>query len=204
VTGKLPPLALSGTALVLANLVPLGGTLLGLWSAYDLLLLFWAENVVVGLFQVLRMGSVLVLRRDFVMIVVMPFFVFHYGMFTLIHGVFVTSALAPAGEAGYGRGLALLLSPQGLLWALLALTASHAFSFALNFLGQGEWRHIGAETLMKQPYVRVVVLHLVIILGGVTAMALGGPMAALVLLVLIKTAVDLAAHRREHLAAQRG
>jgi hypothetical protein len=48
----------------------------------------------------------------------------------------------------------------------------------------------------------VVVLHLVIIGGGFAAMALGEPIAALVLLVVLKIVVDIAAHRREHAAAQ--
>jgi hypothetical protein len=149
------------------------------------------------------MGTVLALRREFAIIVIIPFFIVHYGMFAFIHGLAVTSVLAPPGEAGYERAIALLLSPQGLLWALLALSASHLFSFFVNFLGQGEWREVEERTLMHQPYRRVVVLHLVIIGGAFVVMLLGEPMAALVLLVVIKTAVDLVAHRREHRAAAR-
>jgi hypothetical protein len=57
---------------------------------------------------------------------------------------------------------------------------------------------------MKQPYARVIVLHLVILGGGAAAVALGEPLAALVMLVVLKTAVDVVAHRRAHLAAQGG
>jgi hypothetical protein len=55
---------------------------------------------------------------------------------------------------------------------------------------------------MKEPYTRVVVLHLTILGGGWAVMALGEPQAALVVLVLVKIAVDLAAHRRQHGAAK--
>lgn len=49
-----------------------------------------------------------------------------------------------------------------------------------------------------------MVLHSVILGGGAAVMALGEPLVALVMLVVLKTAVDVVAHRREHLAAQGG
>jgi hypothetical protein len=51
---------------------------------------------------------------------------------------------------------------------------------------------------MGQPYARVVVLHLTIIGGGFLVMALGAPVLGLLLLVVLKIGVDLAAHLREH------
>jgi hypothetical protein len=200
---RLPTLTLSTAALVAANLVPLGGVLLGFWEVYDLVLLFWAENVVVGVFQLLRMATVILRRRDYSLVALMPFFLVHYGLFTFVHGTFVLSLLAPPGEGNFDAAFALLLSPEGLLWAMLALVASHAFSFVVNFLGAGEWRAIGAKALMTQPYARVVVLHLVILFGGAASLALGEPMAALALLVVLKIGADIIAHRREHAGTQR-
>lgn len=197
----LPPILLSSLALVLANLVPLGGVLAGWWSAFEIVLLFWAENVVIGLFQVARMAVVMLRKREWEMMVLIPFFCLHYGMFTFVHGIFVMAMLAPPEAEGLPDGLALLLSPAGLLFALLALVASHAFSFVVNFVAGGEWRGMDAGRLMKDPYARVVVLHLVIIGGGAAALALGEPLWALAALVVLKIAVDLVAHRRRHRAA---
>jgi hypothetical protein len=200
----LPPLSLSTIALVLANLVPLAGAAFGGWSAYELVLLFWAENVVIGLFQALRMGSVVALRRKAEQAGLIPFFLLHYGMFTFVHGMFVTASFGPPAAAPMAEAIALLLSPSGLLFALLALMASHGFSFVVNFIGAGEWRDAEMPALMKHPYARVMVLHSVILGGGAAVMALGEPMLALVLLVVLKMAFDVVAHRREHLAAQGG
>jgi len=198
------PLSLSTIALVLANLVPLAGAAFGGWSAYELVLLFWAENVVIGLFQALRMGSVAVLRRKAHQVGLIPFFLLHYGMFAFVHGMFVTASFGPPAEAPMAEAMALLLSPSGLLFALLALVASHGFSFVVNFIGAGEWRDAEMPALMKQPYARVIVLHLVILGGAAAVQALGEPMVALVLLVVLKMALDVVAHRREHLAAEGG
>ncbi len=48
-------LHLSAIALVLANLVPLAGVLLWQWSVSSILILYWFENVVIGVINVLRM-----------------------------------------------------------------------------------------------------------------------------------------------------
>jgi hypothetical protein len=43
-------------AVLLANLFPLAGTLLFGWDPFDVVLLYWMENGVIGLFNVLRMA----------------------------------------------------------------------------------------------------------------------------------------------------
>ncbi len=192
------PLLASSAALVLANLIPLAGALLGYWSSYELMLLFWAENVVIGLFQLLRMGTVLVLRREMQMLFLMPFFTVHFGIFTFVHGTFLVMLLS--GGMELGGAVQVLLHPGGLLWPVLGLVASHALSFALNFLGEGEWRRVEPKALMMQPYGRVVLLHLVIIFGGVIAMAANDATIALAMLVVAKVVMDLRAHWREHQA----
>src|SRR4051794_13280890 len=42
-------------ALVLANLVPVFGVLVLHWEVFPLMFLFWSENVIVGVFNVLKM-----------------------------------------------------------------------------------------------------------------------------------------------------
>lgn len=195
------PLMASSAVLVLANLVPLGAVLLGFWSVYEIVLLFWAENIVIGLMVLLRMASLMALKRLWSLVLLMGFFTLHYGLFTFVHGIFVVEILGP-GDGGLEGALAYLLAPDGLRWALAALLASHLFSLVVNFLGQGEWRQADGIGLMKQPYPRIIVLHLVIIIGGAVTMAMGEPAFALGLLVLLKLVLDLRAHRAEHKAAQ--
>lgn len=198
------PLPLVSTvALVAANAIPLAGALLLGWGVYPILLLYWLENITSGAFNVLRM---LVSRPSDIAnwigkVFLIPFFCFHYGMFTAVHGVFVFSMF---GNRRHGGGL--LPSPDfvrgeilatGIEYAMVALVLSHAVSFLWNFVIGGEFRRVGAMQLMAQPYSRVIVLHLVIILGGAATVAIGSPVAALAVLVLVKTAIDVAAHARE-------
>jgi hypothetical protein len=51
---------------------------------------------------------------------------------------------------------------------------------------------------MGAPYARVVVLHLTILFGAFLTAMIGQPIGALVILVGLKTILDLALHLREH------
>lgn len=195
-------------ALLAANLVPLYGVLALGWEVFPLVLLFWIENVVIGALNVARM--LCLDPRDpaswMAKLFVVPFFCFHYGMFTAIHGVFVFSLFGGQGVSRV-RGLDLLgpamdaVRAYGLEIAVLALAASHLFSFFWNYLGRGEFRRASLRALMAAPYSRVVVLHLAILGGGFAASALGSPVWALLLLIALKVGFDLRAHLKEHRAA---
>jgi hypothetical protein len=48
----------SSLLLIAVNLIPLGGVLVLGWTAFDVVFLFWMENVVIGAFNVLKMLTV--------------------------------------------------------------------------------------------------------------------------------------------------
>jgi hypothetical protein len=87
-TNRVPP---SAYVLLATNLIPLVGIALHNWTVFQVLLLYWCENVVVGGFNVLRMlaaqpkSEVMWASKLFLI----PFFCVHYGMFTFVHGMFV-------------------------------------------------------------------------------------------------------------------
>ena len=194
----------SAWVLIAANAVPLAGVLLWGWDAFALIALFWMENVIVGVFFLLRM--LCLDPRDAALwaakLFMVPFFCFHYGLFTAGHGVFVFSLLG--GERYDVRGFELLepalrAAADFHLWLPLAvLFASHLFSFGWNYLWGGEFRRTQLSRLMTEPYKRIIVLHIAIILGGIGATALGSPVWALMVLLAVKIALDFKAHVKEH------
>jgi hypothetical protein len=193
----------SAVALILANLIPLYGVALLGWRVFPVVLLFWFENVVVGFYNALKIGFARPgdVGRWIAKVFMIPFFLFHYGMFTFVHGIFVL-ALFGSGIVDMDGGPSVAwfrsaLVAAGVTWAAVALFVSHGFSFAHNYIARGEYRRATLENLMKQPYSRVVVLHVVIIASGFLVMALGAPVLGLVLLVLLKTGVDVSAHLKE-------
>ena len=175
---------------------------------FPIVLLFWLENAIVGGFNILRMA--LVGPYDVVRwigkLFMSAFFIVHYGGFTAIHGMFVVllfgSGYVSPGESINLQWLTGTLSRSGASWAAVALVLSHGFSFVWHYVGHGEYRHVTIERLMMQPYARVAVLHVVILVGGMLVMALNAPLAGLLLLVVLKIGLDLRAHLREHRKAQ--
>lgn len=191
-------------ALVVANLVPLIGVLWFGWNMWTILTIYWVENGIVGLFNVLKMAAVAGLGK----LGVIPFFVVHYGLFWFVHGVFVLTlpSFAPfGGEMAGGLGTVPTVDTTAtgadfgnVAVAAVVLLVSHGASYVFNFLGRGEFRRTTAMALMSAPYRRVVILHLTILFGAFAVILLGAQVLPLVILVALKTALDLAFHLREH------
>src|SRR6185503_5564408 len=78
-------------ALVIANMVPLLGVLALDWDLYGVMVLYWAENSIIGLYNVLKMLRVGGAKAA----PLAAFFCVHYGIFMLVHFVFVRSMFGP-------------------------------------------------------------------------------------------------------------
>ena len=90
------------------------------------------------------------------------------------------------------------MSPLAILFVLIGLFISHGLSYRLNYIGRGEYLRTTVARQMFAPYGRLVVLHVTIIFGAVLIGVTGAPAAAIVVLVLLKIALDLGLHLAEH------
>ena len=194
--------SVSAGVLVAANLVALYGILRHGWDVFPVILLYWIENVVIGVLNVARMLCVDPADRATWLgkLFSVPFFCLHYGMFTAIHGSLLLALFGDYESKGFSPLPAAMeaMVDYGLGIAVAAIAASHLFSFFWNYLARGEFRRASVSDLMEQPYHRVVLLHVVILAGGFAVAALGSPLWALVPLVAIKIALDVRAHLKEH------
>jgi hypothetical protein len=209
------PVALA--SLLIVNAIPLVGVLFLGWDLATIVATYWLENGVVGLFAIGRIATAqrsslsiagpipgvapVTLSRvgSIERIFLVPFFCVHYGMFWFVHGVFVWLAL-PSMFAGFSGGdvFATAGPNAGVVFAMgLPLLLSHGASFVFNWLGGGEYRASTPAAEMAAPYVRVVILHLTIIFGAFAVAILGAPVWAMVVMVALKTGVDVAAHLAE-------
>ncbi|MEM6821909.1 MAG: DUF6498-containing protein [Verrucomicrobiota bacterium] len=211
-------------ALILANTIPLVGCFFWDWDAKLIVLYFWIENLIIGGYNVLKMlflpsATSRDRKRKIFMTV---FFLIHYSGFCAAHGLFLSefALQATPGESSLSEermGQAVLWGPLvflGLIYQLviqivpflpgasflgiIALVISHGVSWINHYWIKNERATLKLRQLMVQPYRRIVLLHIVIILGSLPIVALGSPMPLLVLLVLGKTVLDAILHRREH------
>jgi len=189
------------------NFIPLIGVFWFSWDVATIVFLYWIENVVIGIINIPKMltaqkgthsqGGTTSFRPA---IFLCGIFAFHYGLFCFGHYSFlqITYKTLPAFENMF----AALLSPV-LFWSILGLTLSHIISMVLNFWGKKEYLNLSPKAQMFAPYPRIVLLHIVIILSGLLAIAMGQGLATLVALVLLKIVFDLGAHMAEHAKIRR-
>ncbi len=198
-------------ALLVANAVPLVGVLFLGWNVWTILTIYWLENGVVGVFNVLKMaraegpeptgaGVVATVNGRPVVgsgkRVLIPFFIVHYGVFWLVHGIFILTL--PQFQAFGGESAGIANDPGAVLFVLIGLALSHAVSYRYNYIGRGEYLRTSVSAQMSAPYGRLMVLHITIIIGGAAIAMTGAPSAAVLILVLLKTALDLGFHLAEH------
>ena len=194
---------LAAALLIAANLVPLAGVLFFGWNILTVLALYWVENGIVGAFNVARIARAVGSdekggpgtgqnNRAYLA----PFFVVHYGLFWIVHGVFVfaIAAFAPGGGAAIYENFA----PAAVVLGAIALAISHGASFVRNFIGGGEYRRVSPRSQFWQPYPRLLVLHITILGGALLLITFDQPVLLVALLVVLKTVIDLALHLREH------
>jgi len=210
---------LSLGALIGANLIPFIGIFLFDWDVRYIVLLYWFENLIIAFYNILKMA---LLKTDQSAehagkLFLIPFFCIHYGGFCAVHGFFlmhffkIGTGSSPFDNMDDWWGplifLKLLLSvvagiwasrPPEMIWALLGLAISHGISFAENYILGGEYRKSSLKKLMHQPYQRIIVMHLAILLGGILVMELNSPLPLLIILIGLKIALDLQLHRKSH------
>ena len=187
-------------SLVAANCLPVLGVLFFGWDAFAVVVLYWAENLVVGFYNILKMATVKPSHpiEHAGKLFLIPFFTFHYGMFTMVHGVFVFAFFGNSMRSGPNPFEMFARIPVQVMWAIGALLISHGVSFVYNYLIKGEYKRVNLGQLMGRPYGRIVVMHIAILGGGFMTMALGSPVGILFVLVVLKTGFDVVLHLREH------
>ncbi|MCC5788983.1 MAG: hypothetical protein JJT75_05070, partial [Opitutales bacterium] len=204
-------------ALILANLFPLIGVLFFDWDAGMVVIAYWFENLVIGFYTIGRIilasepennsrpsspGGVTSMHLSKILMV--PFFIVHFGGFCAVHGMFVlgmTGVLsgendeAVSGIMGEGGilmvpqvvltllGELFAAAPQGLILLLIGLFVSHGISFIFNYVRRGEFRKTSPNAQMFAPYGRIVVIHVALIGAGFFIIQTGSPLPLVLLLI---------------------
>lgn len=183
------------------NLLPLLGIFYLGWDAATLVILYWAETAIVGLWLVVRLA----LTSPDMLAPVAPLIGgkptegsgFGLGLFVLVHAgffmgihMFMLSGIAP------GEWTRHLSSPTAFILGFIVPTGLWLPLAGLFVVrGVATWHDIRTARpvthLIAGFYARILVMQFVIVLGGMVALLAGSPLVLLVLIVLLKTAFEL-------------
>ncbi len=193
---------------VAANSVPALGVLFFGWDAFLVVFVYWLENAVIGFFTVLRISFARPGAPPKGCLV--PFFMVHYGMFMLVHLVFVVVLLGFGDLDGssFATNPTLRISSffdrfefwttASLIVAVASLVIEHGYDFRTNYLQSGEFERTDPGLEMFKPYSRVIVLHLAILIGGFAFVLFQLPRLIVLLLVALKIGLELRQQRRSN------
>ena len=181
--------------IVLLNLIPAGGVLWLGWDAGQILMLYWVENVIIGVLALLR---ILTARQPIegaesspgATIKVGCFFMVHYGLFTLVHGVF-TMTLASRIIEGKDGLWERVFANATFHWAVLGAAVLQVVILIREWWCSGLWRRSSPALEMFRPYGRIVVLHVTVLGAAWWLSETSAPAAAVLILCLMKTVVEL-------------
>ena len=210
---SLPGLLVSLVMVVLANLVPVVGVFRLGWDAFLVVFAYWLEGAVVGLFTLIKIvwalpgydptpGTSVSYKRKGKDVsahftaeqmgkrAVVLAFICVYGGLMLVYGVLLLLFLGaePTVEKVTAR---LSGVSTGLLTVLVLMLLQHAWTFYTDFVRGPEWAKSDPVFHFWRPFGRFVLLHLLIVIGGVVTFGLSLPRFYLVLFIFLKSCGEL-------------
>lgn len=182
--------------ILLLNLIPVGGVLWLGWDASQILVLYWVENVVIGglsLVRILTAGDRTPVGPDHQLdspLATGCFFVVHYGIFTLVHGV-LTLVLAARLLGGGAPLWTHVFANPGFHWAVAAVAVLQGVGLARDWWMSGLWRRSSPFAEMFRPYPRIVVMHVTVLGGAWMLSELSAPAGAVLILCVAKGVIEV-------------
>ncbi|MBT3539355.1 hypothetical protein HOF40_01220 [Candidatus Parcubacteria bacterium] len=198
----------SQISLILANIIPLFGVFFWGWDVATIIFLYWFENIVIGFYNIFRMKKAaqhathMEINKENIVVktekdrnkiktvtytFLIPFFIIHFGIFSLVHGIFVFTMFGIPN-----------MTAISLLIAIGSLFVSHGISYSRNYIGNQEYMKTNPAIQMFKPYKRIMIMHFTILLSGFVLLSIGTPIWSLIILILIKIGVDWNLHMKSH------
>jgi hypothetical protein len=166
---------------IFTNFIPIYGVFYLNWRAFDIFFLYWLENGVIGFFNIIKMyyaeGEFAeTLKRPYMEYTTDQrslnykssskggpspmFFLVHYGGFFMIHGFFLFQVFRDSPLTVFRN------NSEAVIVFLASLFIVYTFSLVFDYFGKNQYKVSNKTILMFSPYLRVVSIHLIILLGG--------------------------------------
>ena len=170
------------------------------WGATALVLLYWAENILIG---IATLGRIILsgfakmgIAGAVLSLFLAAFFPFHYGLFCFGHGVFVFSFVdgdtGPVDMPGYESLKNMFVSAAtympGMTFSLGLIAIYQFVAVVKDYWPSSDYEAPNPMEEMFSPYGRIVVLHIAIFAGAFAMAALGDPMIGMLALILLRAA----------------
>lgn len=193
---------------IVGNLIPLIGALLFGWDLPSIVVMYWIETGVVGLVNVLRIRKSMALgpasggvggsvERPILRAssagswLLAAIWLLGYGTFWAILGPFVIQIA----NGGFYRGASQTgwsgASADVIVWGTVSLIGGQAVAYILDYVIGRRYLTVTSLELLRDPFVRILVILATIAAGGVGSAVVGLPVGFLAAMVIAKTLVEI-------------
>lgn len=217
---KKSEIIISSLLLIVVNLIPVAGVTWLDWDPRMVLLLYWAETGIIGVFNIMKMlyqgysGGV---GEFFFSLFLSVIFTVHYGIFMAGHGIYLFAILftpitkrESMSEEQMDSIIEKTIDDLQVTnawefinseWFTLALlVVSHAVAFYLFVIKESKSDEGALGETMFAPYKRITLMHVLIIFGAMLMMVFNGDISVFIyLFIALKIIFDLRAHLKEKL-----
>jgi len=187
------------------SLFPLAGLLFFGWDWRQILILFWLENITVGIKTVIGMartnsspsavtspegGEQTGPINQVAKLGSIVFFVVHYGMFTFVHGIFVFALVSGVflTEVSQQSSAPVDMVMVYVLWTIVSLV-----QIVSLFKQPAPTSSIAQQ--FSSPYSRIVPLHIAVILGAFAIVLFNLPTGVAIVLIVMKLIFDIIGYK---------
>jgi hypothetical protein len=168
-------------SLIIANLIPVIGVWFLNWNAKEVFIVYCLETIIIGLFTLLKMFITgLIVKKDdwqsqgtvskqpFWLFMI--FFLLHYGLFVTVQMAIFFSVSAIGDDYGltffnfFSRVPSLVSNEAYIMLGVFIV--SYGFRFTTDFILTGDYKTSSLGYLMFQPYGRIFIQQVTVILGS--------------------------------------
>jgi hypothetical protein len=183
--------------LLIYSLLPIIGIFFFNWDWREILILFWLENITIGTKAIIGMArsksesneitsfaasAGVPVNPIFIKFGQIAYFIVHYGIFTLVHGVLLFTATS-------GNFLGQTASPVEISSLLNIWILASIVQIVVAFFQPAPTSSLKQQ--FKEPYKRILPLHLALVLGGFVVVFLQLPAGSVVVLIVVKLILDI-------------
>ena len=168
-------------SLIIANLIPVFGVWFLGWSAKEVFLVYCLETIIIGCFTLLKLLITgLIVKKDTwqnqgnvskqPFWLFMLFFIMHYGIFVAVQMGIFFSVSGLGDEYGitfwnfFSKWPSLLTSEAYIMLGVFIV--SYGFRLTTDFILNGDYKTTSLGYLMFQPYGRIFIQQVTVILGS--------------------------------------
>lgn len=188
--------------LILANLIPVYGVWFMGWSAREAFVIYALETIILGLLTVTKLLITTLYRptdkwyanntvSQVSGLFFIVFFVLHYGLFVAVQTSIISTAIGVDGKGFFHFFFNWYeYIDHNNQWMLAGFVVSYLATDLLPFLAKGHYKVVPMMLLMFQPYGRIFVQQVIVIIGSMF-LALGSDKGFILIFAVVKIIADV-------------